>query len=317
MLNSYAFIRIRELQCFFKQSFMEVKLGIGISIKGGRRPVFRSEFDLISQGAFFQHGMKRSIHDVAFDKWLPLPRSRRHWNTVKTHVTACLKGLHGFASMTDHELGYVDVLYHLMNTVVVQFSADAENGYNGPDARSTLSHASGKAVEAYFSLFHLLLCLATENPAMTASANKTIARFRAGPRSKAEFPDLGHVLVAALITDAGLTEKLTILVIREAILRNVVWMLDERGAGKAELAYLEPEPISQYRLRETFNASPTSYRLMMFLKLFRLAARPPKKSLAEMRDTLFDTHGAPPPGISASMAERIRDIRDIKHFPVS
>lgn len=30
----------------------------------------------------------------------------------------------------------------------------------------TLSHASEKAVEAYFTLFHLLLCLATEQPAL-------------------------------------------------------------------------------------------------------------------------------------------------------
>ncbi|RAR09006.1 ubiquitin-conjugating enzyme family protein [Stemphylium lycopersici] len=316
MLNSYDFIRIRELQCFcLKQSFMEAKLGIGVSIKGGRRPVFRSEFDLISQEAFFQHGVSRSVQGVGFDKWLPLPLSRRHWNMVKTHATGCLKELHEFAGMTEYEPGYVDVLYHFMNTVVVQFSADAEKGYSRPDARSTISHASEKAVGAYFSLFHLLLCLATEKPAIAASANKTIARFCAGPRSKAKFPDLGHVLVAALITDAGLTEELTILVIREAILRNVVWMLDAKGAGKAELAYLEPSAISQYRLRETFNASPTSYRLMMFLKLFSSAVRPPNKSLAELRDSLFDTHGAPPPGTSASMAERIRKIRDIKHFP--
>jgi hypothetical protein len=109
-------------------------------------------------------------------------------------------------------------------------------------------------------------------------------------------------LVVTLISTAGLTENLTFLVIKEAILRNVVWMLDTKGAGFVELAYLEPSAISEYRLARTFAASPTSYRLLMFLKLFSSTARPAKTSLVEMRDALFDAHGAPPSGIAGEMA---------------
>ncbi len=53
----------------------------------------------------------------------------------------------------------IDVLYHLMDTVVVQFSADAEKQFKQLDKETTLSHVSDKAVEAYFALFHLMLCL--------------------------------------------------------------------------------------------------------------------------------------------------------------
>jgi ubiquitin-protein ligase len=325
MVYSYDFIRIRELQCFcLKKSFMDAKLGIGVTVVAGSwRPVFRSEFDLLSQEAFYQHGVRHSIQGVAFEKWLPLPLSRHHWNRVKTNAVACIEGLHNHGKMENKEHGAVDVLYHFMNNVVVQFSADAEKGYHRsnprstlkPDSRSTLNHASEKSVEAYFGLYHLLLCLATEDRVIVVGANEIISRFIAGPRSKARFPDLGHVLVAALIADAGLTEELTFLIIKEAILRNVVWMLDAKGAGFAELAYLEPTAISEYRLANTFAASPTSYRLLMFLKLFSSTARPPNKSLSELRDSLFDTHGAPPPGTSAMMAQRIRKIRDIDSFP--
>tara|TARA_R110002003_G_scaffold1035_11_gene22142 strand:+ start:15187 stop:16287 length:1101 start_codon:yes stop_codon:yes gene_type:complete len=234
---------------------------------------------------------------------------------VKNNAAASIKVIHDFADMENQEPGYVDVLYNFMNNIVVQFSADAEKGYNRPDSRSTLSHASEKAVEAYFGLYHLLLCLATDDPAIVAGANRVVGRFAAGPRTKTQFPDLGHVLVAALISDAGLTENLTFLVIKEAILRNVVWMLDTKGAGYAELACLEPTAVSDYRLVNTFAASPTSYRLLMFLKLFSSAARPPKKTLVELREALFDTHSAPPPGVSAIMAQRIRRIRDIDSFP--
>jgi ubiquitin-protein ligase len=158
MLNSYDFIRIRELQCFcLKRSFMDTKLGIGVSIEGGRRLVFRSEFDLLSEEAFLAHGVRNSIQGVRFDKWLPLPLSRRHWNQVKSAIPTYLQDIHTFAKMPKHEPGYVDVLYNFMNTIVVQFSADEEKRHNRPDARSTLSHISEKAVEAYFSLFHLML----------------------------------------------------------------------------------------------------------------------------------------------------------------
>jgi ubiquitin-protein ligase len=317
MVHSFDFIRTRELQCFcLKKSLMEAKLGVGVAVNTvSRRPIFRSEFDMLSQEAFYQHNVRRSIQGVAFDKWLPLPLSLRHWNQVKTNAVACIKGIHDYANMEHKEPGDVDVLYYFMNNIVVQFSADAEKGYHRPDARSTLSHASEKAVEAYFGLYHLLLCVATEEAAIVAGANRIISRFIAGPRSKTHFPDLGHVLVAALIADSGLTEELTFLIIKEAILRNVVWMLDTKGAGFAELAYLEPTPISEYRLHYTFAASPTSYRLLMFLKLFSSAVRPPKKTLTEIRDALFQTHGAPPQGTAAAMAQRIRQIRDIGSFP--
>jgi ubiquitin-protein ligase len=314
MVYSYDFIRLRELQCFcLKTSFMDAKLGIGVAIQRFGRPVFRSEFDLLSQEAYYQHGVRRSIQGVTFEKWLPLPLSRRHWKRVKKHATTCMKEIHDHAKMDSRD--DIDVLYHFMNNVVVQFSANTEKGYGRPDSRSTLSHASEKAVEAYFGLYHLLLCLATEDPAIVAGANRTITRFVAGPRSKTHFPDLGHVLVAALVADAGLTEELILLIIKEAILRNVVWMLDAKGAGFAELAYLEPTPISEYRLANTFAASPTSYRLLMFLKLFSSAARPANKTLSQLRDALFDTHGAPPLRTSAIMAQRIRKIREIDSFP--
>lgn len=81
------------------------------------------------------------------------------------------------------------------------------------------------------------------------------------------------------------------------VIRNVVWMLDPNGSNMPELAYLEPSEVSEYRLRETFQASKTSYRLLMFLRLFQQTAiGSPRKPLAVLRDEAFDRHGAPPRG---------------------
>ena len=315
-VRSYDFIRTRELQCFcLKKSYLDAKLGVGVSIAGGNKPILRSEFDLLCQEAFFQHNVRRSVQGVTFDKWLPLPLSRRHWHGVKNNATACLRSIHSFAGPSNNEPEDIDVLYYLMNHVVVQFSADAEKGLRQPDKRSTLNHASEKAVEAYFACFHLLLCLATENLTIVTAANRMVDRFLTGPHTKKQFPDLGHLLVAALVSDSGLTQSLVFQIIKEAILRNVVWMLDSKGADMAELAYLEPSATSDYRLTKTFEASTTSYRLLMFLKMFSSSARPAGKSLTDLREALFDSHGAPPPGISAAMAQRIRKIQEINGFP--
>ncbi|KAJ4360386.1 uncharacterized protein N0V89_000948 [Didymosphaeria variabile] len=314
MLISYDFIRLRELQCFcLKKSFLTAKLGVGVSIAGGRKPVFRSEFDLLSNEAYNLFGVRKSIQGVGFEKWLPIPLSYRHWKSVQQNAGHALEGLRVAAGL--YETDKVAVLYHFMNSIVVQFSNDAARSWEKPDARSTLSHASEKAVESYFALFHLLLCFATENSTIVNNANRMVARFLVGPRTKTHFPDLGHLLVAALISHTGLTQELTLHIIKEAILRNVVWMLDIRGAAMAELAYLEPTPISDYRLQKTFGASRTSYRLLMFLKLFSSTARTPGKTLVQLREILFDTHSAPPPGMTAAMAHKIRAIHSIDCFP--
>jgi ubiquitin-protein ligase len=166
MLHSHDFIRTRELQCFcLKTSFMEAKLGIGVIVLNATRPISRSEFDMLSRDAFFTHNVRRSVRGVAFHAWFPLPLSRRHWNLVSRHTIASLDAQHAGAGMESNEPAHIDVLYHFMNTIVVQFSADADTSFHAADTRSTLSHASEKAIHAYFSLFHLLLCLATTAPA--------------------------------------------------------------------------------------------------------------------------------------------------------
>jgi hypothetical protein len=48
---------------------METKLGVGVAVvREGRRLVFPSEFDSLSQSAFYQHNVRQSIQGLAFDK---------------------------------------------------------------------------------------------------------------------------------------------------------------------------------------------------------------------------------------------------------
>ena len=314
-MNSYDTIRMRELQCFcFKKSFLDAKLGVGVHVSRQRKPgTFESEFDLLSQAAFGQFQVRQSIQGLRFEHWLPLPLSHRHWRSVSATVRSSLANLAKAADINDSRNCNIEVIYSFMNNIVVKLSEEAEKSW--VDIKSTLTHASEKAIESYFSIFHLLLCLATENQEIFRDVNRRLQRFLAGHTSKDACPNLGFLLVAALISDQGLSQDLTFAIIREAIVRNVVWMLDKKGKGMAELSYMEPSTTSEYRLRYTFEASRTSYRILMFQALFSRNARTdPNTSISTIRDELFDRHGAPPKGAATTMAAEVRNIRSVNSW---
>jgi hypothetical protein len=160
-----------------------------------------------------------------------------------------------------------------------------------------------------------LLCLATEDPSITQAANRGIEKFINGATSKTDCPNLGYFLVTALISDEDISQSVLKSIIEETITRNVVWMLDKRGSGRAELAYLEPDAISHYRLKETFKAGLTSYRILIFLNLFRTTAvGNPLKPLTDLRDEAFVRHGAPPRGSAKGLTDSIKRIHGVDNF---
>ncbi|KAI1505970.1 hypothetical protein F5X99DRAFT_366736 [Biscogniauxia marginata] len=313
IVRDFDVVRQRELQCFcLKRGYQSVKLGVGVSVDRGK---ISSEFDLISQQAYDNLGVRVSVHNVSFGYWLPLPISRRHWGRVKADVNNSLTRMR-FQLRT---LGGSDahVVFAFMNDIVVRLNQVTEDNRPYHQSQiSTLRHASEKAIESYFHLFHLLICLATENPAVIVKANCLLDKFASGKQSKSDCPNLGHLLIALLISDTQVTEQLIKSIITETITRNVVWLLDKKGANMAELSFMEAEPVSAYRLDKTFQGSRTSYRLLMFSELFRRTARPShQKPLAQVRDELFDRHGAPPRDAAGHLASEVRRLHTIDNFP--
>lgn len=156
---------LRELQyCCLKKSSMEVKLGVGVQLGGGRK-----------QGGFmleFAFSKCKSVQGLRFQHWMPLPISRRHWNLVRNDTNVALTDLAREARLGDRG-SKANVLHHFMNDGVVKFGRTAENcfgyGYNQPE--SCLTHASEKAIESYFGLFRLLLCLAIEEKEILEDAH--------------------------------------------------------------------------------------------------------------------------------------------------
>lgn len=317
LIQDHNIIRQRELQCFcLKHSYRAGKLGVGVSVDKSR---ISSEFDLISQDALNVMHIQSSIHNIPFQYWLPLPISWKHWNQVSSDLAPALTSIKGEIRGAENA-PVVTVLYHFMSDIVVRLNevADAySHEARGCHAQSSLTHASEKAIESYFHLFHILVCMACDDPSIVTAANELLVGFAQGRRSKAACPNLAHLLVALLISDVQITDELYKAIITEAITRNVVWLLDRKGANKAELSFLEVDEVSDYRLKHTFEGSLVSYRLLMFSELFRRTARPPAAylSLAQIRDDLFARHGAPPPGAAARLASEVRRLHSINTFP--
>lgn len=316
VVSTFNIIRNREMMCFcLKKSASEAQLGIGVNVRRqGRIGSFESEFDLLSLQAFDEFKIRTSVQGLPFTYWLPLAVNRRHYDSIRDFVVPRLQELATVAALpTQLSAG---VLYAFMNDIVVRLCNQAAAGY----ARSSLVHASEKAIESYYHLFHLLLCRATEDDDLRRSANQTIKGFLVdGKTGKSDVPNLGHLLVAVLISDADVTNDLIIAIIRETITRNVVWMLDSKGSNMQELAYMEANDISFYRLQKTFDASRTSYRLLMFLNLFRKTINrgsgKDKKTLIQLREELFNAHGAPPRGTATRLAGDIKTLQNVKNFP--
>lgn len=134
-------------------------------------------------------------------------------------------------------------------------------------------HAPEKATDSYFTIFQILIRLADDNPSIIRKADSQDLALPSWQNYQKAFPNLWHLLVAISVRDGILTQELSLAVIKEAILRNVVWMLDRKDANLPRLSYLELSLISDYRLQTIFQASLTSYRLLIFVVCFRKIAR--------------------------------------------
>lgn len=154
LIHDHQVVAIREIRCFtLKKSAKDALPGIGVDVD--RRKV-QSEFELLSQEAFFDLGVRRSVQGLRFKYWLPLPLSEQHWKRARGRIDDALTAIGRDANI---EGSAVKVLYAFRNDVVVKLSqaasqlgsGDARNsryGLYGMEQKSALTHASEKAVES-------------------------------------------------------------------------------------------------------------------------------------------------------------------------
>lgn len=215
----------------------------------------------------------------------------------------------------------VEVLPRLMNGMVLDLVKDCDEdkiaGWSTltPGRQWAVKKASEKELQGYCLLLHLFANLANPYPVVEAELRRRVALFRqsASGRHKHSTPDIGEFLTYLLVLNVD-WQTYCIPSVEELLARNVVWFLEGRTASNkkyphlAHLAHLEDHTyVSLQRLRETFEASLRSLRLVMFQVSFLRLAQAESEGVnsqygypsVETSEALFhQTQRIDPPGVS-------------------
>lgn len=95
--------------------------------------------------------------------------------------------------------------------------------------------------------------------------------------------------------------------------RCVLWMLDGQSGDKGELAYLEQDASSEYRLQTTLEAMKTSTRLLMFQVFFmKYVGRPEGATHEDILKGYDDRYGFPVSGMAVKLQNACKDFYKVK-----
>ncbi|EJD41336.1 hypothetical protein AURDEDRAFT_153238 [Auricularia subglabra TFB-10046 SS5] len=330
--------RLKGLESSFDLLAREAFLDLGIRM-GLRREPFTHWLPLAVNGAHFARARPEAVRRLRdIERQLVLGPGKGGAGRREPSVDG-YRALCSFAN---------EIVVRLMKTADEVLAPPPRAAYSGcgsPDCRicqgsrgkvvkksvestspaGTLLHASEKALCDFVSVVHLAAALAVANPAVAQDAQRAVARFVRYPnaRHKDATPDLGELLVQAALCDAIGWEELRGPLVQESLTRSVVWMLDrQQGRGLAGLAHLEADAVSEWRLRETFRASRTGLRLLMFQRLFlaelpSLGLRDPdtgRMTLRGLKEGLDAHYGLPPREMPARLVQGIKEIYAVDNF---
>ncbi|KAF9524254.1 hypothetical protein CPB83DRAFT_861484 [Crepidotus variabilis] len=341
IINSFHVLLRRELTCFFlRLPLNECILGIGVAMDSGARTL-SSDFDWLSMEAFDNYKVRLSIEKRSFNYFLPLAFSRpnflRALPEIRKRLYSIDVGLREAEAQIERRTrrpsnrrtgppakpyDTVEVIYRMMNAIVVSLMKSCDDTMSSPSASSgksqTLLFASEKAVTSYCLLLHLLMCLCRSQPEILSDATVKLRRFVDIPKTryKTSTPDLGELIViitlVLLMPPTDKTKPITWEFIRgkfleEVVTRNVRWVLND----SPELEVMEPG-ASDYRLNTTFKNSKTSLRLVMFQITFLDVFL---QTYGGDIGRLDDNYGFAEKQIPEGMVKEIKEIYKVDNWP--
>ena len=267
--------------------------------------------------------MRTSTLGTPFSAFLPLALTPSHFRKALPIIRVSLRQLAVGSTGQLTGKAILDVFAALMNQIIVQLMKTCDDARNMSQRNPSVLQASEKALQGYAHLHHLLLSLCAEQPDIATEAERLLNSFLEEPaaRDKIRTPNLGHLLVYLLVAGASNGwDKLAQPFLREMLVRNVVFLLDPRHGNRPYLAHMEAEPVSDFRLEQTFTGSRTALRLLMFQVYFLThIGRPVGKTLTDLRQSYDRQYGVPGEGVSDSLLQAIKTIYTVpawdKFFP--
>jgi len=307
VLNTYI-IEKRETICFHsKKTWEDDVLGVGITLemhpKSGEIQYVTSRIDLISHSSFHREQVRESVWQEPFTHWMPLYLNRSHGYRA---MPLFKKSVAEIYKKPFEPWLAIDLLGKLMNTMVVS-------------VMDGNLHASIVALQGYCYFHRLLIALIEEFPSLGESVNKRISKFLSHEdyRHKREVPSLGDFLPLLSISKYSWS-NVAVPVVRETMTRNVLWI----SKAHPQLAVAEEiDTISgrdMSRARQSFDASRTSLRFIMFHVYFlNNVAKVGKVSMEDIAKGYDMRYGRPTEHQQNSLQKnifRIQQVDDYKKY---
>ncbi|KAJ3126756.1 hypothetical protein HK098_007135 [Nowakowskiella sp. JEL0407] len=324
----------RELRCFFtKLTHVEATLGFGVHVETeGSQNFMLSEFEYISSLAFNTHNVRVSVWKKPFEFFLPFAICDEHFTRSLTSLRSNVRKL-GAKVLVPKYISSDDLdrpstalllLIKMMNNIVVSLFRVAGSNKE----RHVLVAASEKAVQGYVSILHIVLSLMNRYEAIAEEIEDRVEQFVTNPecRLKEYTPDIGEWLIYL-----GLSQKyswnhdVAKTVILQFLSRTVMWMLRKHVDNfpienflypYVHLAFLEREPVCEIRLTDTFMATQTSLRLMLFQVFFLTKILRPTEATTNtvIYNALEKSLGKPKPEMLTSAFNAIKTIQSVDSF---
>lgn len=312
--RKYNLLIRRSLVCFYlRKPFTEAVLGIGLKFiaNGHKIEIKPCEFELFSYEAFDRCELRKGVWNEDFTHFLPVALSTDHFERALPTIRSSLVRFVGNRNVFTPDV-ILQALPKMCNQMVLNLMEACSTSSTTATSGNTRLRASEKALTGYYLLLHLTQVLIGAHPALQSQLTQRVDDFVTSPNSRGKLavPDLGEFLIQIMLDKTVMSDpcawrdRLSVPFLHEFLSRLVVWQLDPSKGNRPYLAYLDPtDKPSLFYMRESFVASLTSFKLVMFqvafLKLVR--AHPPS----------YDRYGYPPDFLSEQLLRVVREIDDL------
>lgn len=347
----------KELICYFnRKSYLETPLGIPISVTFFRDSEtiksMGTPMDLLSQEAFDDQQVRKSVWNQDFQVWIPLYLTEGHYNRNKGELIRRITKLYTDRRIEISENTSFEEI--LLAKVAIEEATplnptkpkpffsykrmlenyrkrkEKENIFKPVWALELFStllssivvemmkgdlYISIKALETYCLVHRLFYQMSLDYPEIREIAEERIQIFKSDRknRHKRKIENLAKFLTYFSITEKYSWKDIKDYYLEEGLKRNIYWiLLANPDFHKAKNGFFFQNPK---RLQASFDAVAVGKRLLVFnLYFLNKIARPPGKSLKDVARIHDYYYGKPDPDIRSKFQEDIQKIYQIKSW---
>ncbi|CAG2184995.1 unnamed protein product [Mytilus edulis] len=281
--------------------------GYGLIVSGPKhRPSLTTPCEFLKQESFTSMnkamGCVKSVmkEDVKF--FLPMYIHPPHGDKIKQTFENSLVQVAGILKScnpkkTPIEEIVIRVIPNLMSATVVEFSKGTQ-------------HTSDNSLNGYFSLHRLLLWALETYPNLQKLIDDRLKEFidNEDRRTKKACPHIGEWLMLLAASSKYRWQDAAMAYMSESWRRHVMWYVKD----DAKLGFLDTD--KDYRIKQTFERTAVSRKLLAFQVLFLDIAMPKDKTRADLIKRYDTNLGFPTAEMVKAMKDSIDKLKNVKTY---